>query len=181
MTLPLCKHRPARVLFMILGLLQVCPGNNALAADTTNKHAIQIEITTHLGDKQTFKEKDRLSFLVSLDHDAYLLMIYEDAAQNLIQVIPNRYRDDNQYRAGLFISVPNRDEPFRFTVSPPFGRETLWVFAASKPFPQLQGVAFDNGLKKLTAQRAALFSKIRRIQSRALYGEASTTIFTQAR
>ena len=166
---------------VFMGLILVSLASGVVMADTNAKNIINVEITTHLGDKQTFKEDDRLSFLVSLDRDAYILMIYEDAAHNLIQVIPNRYRDSNRYQAGLFISVPNREEPFRFVVSPPFGKETLWVFASDKPFPTLQGVAFDNGLKKLTEARSVIFSRIRSNQSRSLYGESNTTILTEAK
>ena len=170
-----------RCIAMFIGLTLANFASDLVIADTNNNNTINVEITTHLGDKQTFKEDDRLSFLVSLDRDAYLLMIYEDAAHNLIQVIPNRYRDSNHYQAGLFVSVPNREEPFRFVVTPPFGKETLWVFAADKPFPTLQGVTFDNGLKKLTEARSVIFSRIRSNQYRSLYGESNTTIFTEAK
>ena len=108
-------------------------------------------------------------------------MIYEDAEHNLIQIIPNRYRQTNRYDTGLFISVPNRDEPFEFVVSPPFGKEIVWVFASEQSFAELPGVELENGLKKLSASLPDILAKIRANQSKHHYGEASTTISTAAK
>ncbi|MGD8569542.1 MAG: DUF4384 domain-containing protein [Gammaproteobacteria bacterium] len=150
----------------------------AAAAEDSN-HRINIEITTHLGDKQTFEAGDQISFLVTLDRDAYLLMIYEDARHNLVQVIPNRHHNNNFYKNGLFIAVPDRDDPFRFVVNPPFGQETLWVFASSKPLPTLAGTTLANGLKKLTQPLATIKTRLRTDTSPSSFGEAKTTIFTK--
>ena len=150
-------------------------------ADTAIDNTIGIEVTTHLGDKQTFQKGDVISFLISLDRDAYVLMIYEDAEHNLLQIIPNRYRQSNRYDTGLFISVPNRDEPFEFVVSPPFGKETVWVFASEQSFAELQGMELENGLRKLSDSLPDILAKIRAKQSKHLYGETSTTITTAAK
>ena len=154
---------------------------NPAHAESTIQNTIDIEVTTHLGDKQNFQQGDVISFLISLDRDAFVLMIYEDAEHNLVQIIPNRYRQSNQYKTGLFMSVPNRDEPFEFVVSPPFGKETIWVFAAEQEFPELKGTVLDNGLKKLSDKFPTVLSKIRADKTKQLYGEASTTITTAAK
>ena len=154
---------------------------NPVVAESVVQNSIDIEVTTHLGDKQTFQQGDVISFLVSLDRDAFVLMIYEDAERNLVQIIPNRHRQNNRFETGLFMAVPNRDEPFEFVVSPPFGKETVWVFASEKAFPKLRGTEMENGLKKLSDNFPSIVSKIRTNQSQQLYGEASTTITTTAK
>ncbi|WP_455202426.1 DUF4384 domain-containing protein [Kaarinaea lacus] len=154
---------------------------SCIHAESTVKNTINVEVTTHLGDKQTFQQGDVISFLISLDQDAFVLMVYEDAERNIVQIIPNRYRQSNRYETGLFMSVPNRDEPFEFVVSPPFGKETIWVFASEKKFPELPGVELENGLKKLSGGFSDILSKIRAQRSRLSYGETSTTITTMAR
>ena len=55
-----------------------------------NLKPIAVDVTTHLGDKQTFLKGDSISFLLSLDTDAHLLAFYEDAAGDLTQLIPNK-------------------------------------------------------------------------------------------
>ena len=153
---------------------------NFVHAASAIQNTIDIEVTTHLGDKQVFQQGDVISFLISLDRDAYVLMIYEDAEHNLLQIIPNRHRKSSRYETGLFMSVPSRDEPFEFVVNPPFGKETIWVFAAEKSFPELNGVELENGLKKLSGNFPAILSKIRTNRSKQPYGEARTTITTAA-
>jgi len=152
-----------------------------LAESAAKPHGIGIEITTYLGDKQTFKQGDTLAFLVSLDKPAHVLMIYQDAQHNLIQIIPNRYRPDNQYPAGLFIAVPNENEPFEFTVKPPYGEEKLWAFASKRPFPTLDGTELQNGLKQLNGELTGILKRLRPRQRSDNYGESSTTIITVAK
>jgi hypothetical protein len=178
------KHRYSSIVSAMLltalaaALIMSAP---VLSDDIRDDHgsSINIEVTTHLGDKQTFREGDRLSFLVTLDQDAYLLMIYEDAAHNLIQVIPNEHRDNNYFESGLFIAVPGGKDPFRFVVKRPFGQETLWVFASDKPFPTLQGKSLANGLKQLSQNLSAVKATLQRHASQSLYAEAKTTIYTE--
>ena len=159
-------------------LLLIIVSSQVNAAD--NSQAINIEVTTHLGDKQSFKAGDKIAFLVSLDKDAHLLMIYEDAEKNLIQVIPNPYRKNSFYKEGLFIAVPDRNEPFEFVINPPFGTEKLWVFASSRQFPQLQGTRLANGLMQLESKLPDILASIRPKTSRISYGESSTVITTEA-
>lgn len=158
-------------------LLLACTLVNA--SDSVSQ-SINIEVTTHLGDKQRFKAGDKIAFLVSLDKDAHLLMIYEDAEHNLIQVLPNQYREKSLYKEGLFIAVPDKSEPFEFIINPPFGNEKLWVFASSKQFPELEGTRLKNGLKKLDKELPEILASIRPKTSRTQYGESSTVITTEA-
>ena len=166
-------------LYCISIALFLLTSQNAVAEKTGNNR-IGIEITTHLGDKQTFKQGDVIAFLVSLDKAAHLLMIYQDAEQNLVQIIPNRYRQQDKYEAGLFIAVPDRNEPFEFVVNPPFGQEKIWVFASSQAFPQLESEELSNGLRQLKQGLTEILTVIRPKNQNIPFGEASTIITTEA-
>jgi len=100
---------------------------------------INTEITTHLGDHQAFVAGDPLSFLISLDKNAYVVVIYEDAKQQLTQIYP--YGDmavgGALLTAGSFTVIPGND--VNFGVIDPFGEETIWMFAAESPFPKFPG------------------------------------------
>jgi len=97
--------------------------------------AIHISITTHLGDEQHFREGDEISLLLNLDRDAYVLLVYQDAAGKLIQLFPNRKNDSGRIPAGNFIPFPRRADGLRLVVAPPFGEEQVWAFAAAETFP----------------------------------------------
>jgi hypothetical protein len=102
-----------------------------------NKATINPSITTHLGDTQTFREGDIVSFYVSLEIDAYLVIVYQDAGGQLNVLLPNPIQPNNFFKAGWFIPIPNEHNPFQFRITAPFGQETLWVFASDKPLPTI--------------------------------------------
>lgn len=153
---------------------------HAQSRSTSKIQPIQIEITTHLGDEQTFVAGDVISFLLNLDKEAYLLVIYQDAAGNLIQLLPNRESQKSRYQAGLFISLPDEKAPFRFKVQPPYGDETLWAFASDVPPPEIKGKALQNGLKLLKLDFKTLRQTLR-TQNQTRYGETRLSIHTRAR
>lgn len=164
--------------------IELIPRRDALMvpgqASTPAAGAIRLEVASHLGDGQTYAEGDTISYFVNLDHDAYLLLVYEDAAGHLIRILPNPFSGDGFHRAGSTLQIPTSRDPFEFTIAPPFGRERVWAFAASVPFPKLPGVELDNGLALLDGRVADLLRRIRTVADRpgVAYGEAQTMITT---
>lgn len=140
---------------------------------------IHIDITTHLGDRQTFLEGDVVSFFLNLDREAYILVVYEDAAGHRYQVVPNKYQPDNHYRSGLFIPIPPAGARYRFRIAAPYGEESLWVFASDRPLGDFAGHDLANGLRQLSASLARLRQSVTG-QSRQYYGEARLVINTRA-
>ena len=141
---------------------------------------ITIDITTHLGDRQSFEENDRVSFFLNLDKDAYIMVVYVDAAGDRYQVIPNKYQSKHFYPAGLFIPIPPADADYGFKIAAPFGEESLWVFASDRPLAMYAGKFLANGLKKLSVSLADLRASIRS-QALTRYGDAQLLIHTRAR
>jgi hypothetical protein len=164
------------LLLLSLKVTQAAPNEEHVE----DKTSIHVEITTHLGDKQTFVEGDTISFFLSLDKDAYIVAIYEDADDKRIQILPNTKQEDNFFPAGLFIPLPGEGSSFRFTVSAPFGRETVWVFASKEPIPEFQGEVLGNGLKRLHGDMASIRNQIEAV-AQSSFGEHRLSIFTKAR
>ena len=79
-----------------------------------------------------------------------MLLIYIEAAGNIIQILPSGLVTNNFVTAGLYINIPEQSAPFQFTVSAPFGRETVWAYASNLPFPELPGKLLDNELIQLS-------------------------------
>lgn len=146
----------------------------------TEQKKINIDVTTHLGDVDHFQEGDSLFFLISLDSDAYITVIYQNAKAELIQLLPNQNQQKTFYKSGLFLKLPDAGSAFSFKIQAPFGRETLWVFASDLPSPELKGRYLDDGLKKLVGKMASI-RKILASHPKSAYGEASLVLFTHAR
>lgn len=143
---------------------------------------IRLQVTSHLGDGQTYREGDAISYFVNSDRDAYLLLIYEDAAHNLIQILPNRYSGEGFFRAGNLLQIPAPNDRFEFVITAPFGTEKVWAFASSRPFAPPAGDSLENGLVLLRGNLNGIVQSLRRTGQAAgnAYGEAQAVITTVA-
>ena len=139
--------------------------------------AVGIQVTTHLGDHQTFRKNDVVSFLLSLERDAYLTAIYVDAENNLYQIIPNASQRDHYFKANLFIPIPPKNADYNFKIKPPYGKETLWVFASDADKIRLKGDNLANGMIKLTQTLDEVRTVLKR-DSIDRFDEASVHIIT---
>jgi len=158
-------------LINLLGLSALHLSGSTIATEITSETtAIHVTITTHLGDEQHFREGDEISLLLNLNHNAYVLLVYQDAKGNLIKLFPVRKNDNGWVHAGDFIPFPRRTDGLRLVVAPPFGEERVWAFAAAKAFPAQPLLDIPN-IKAL---------RTRLQQSGIFYSEAHTRLKTQA-
>lgn len=137
-----------RILFLA-GLLLLLFGNRIV-------YPLDLELTTHLGDKQHFKTGDEIKLLVSLDQDAYLLLLYRDAQGGVSQLFPNPHAKHAYHKAGDFFPLPTQPARFRFIVGPPYGSEWFWLFAASQALPDLEGKNLASGPKQIPLSMAEI-------------------------
>jgi hypothetical protein len=152
-------------------LMVVCPPVLAANPSVGGGDVIALEVTTHLGDSQTFREGD-----------AYLVLVYQDAAGNLLKVFPDPSNPSGFVRAGRFLDFPFKGSSFRLRVTAPFGTESLWVFAANSPFPVLEGKRQNDGAVILADSVQGLLARMRGFGRRSgmAYGEARAELMTQA-
>ncbi|MBU0675818.1 MAG: DUF4384 domain-containing protein [Proteobacteria bacterium] len=143
---------------------------------------IKLEVTSHLGDGRTYQEGEVVTFFVSTDRDAYLLLIYEDAVHNLIQILPNQYSGNGFFRRGNLMGVPGPNDRFEFVIQAPFGVEYLRAFASATPFPVLPGEVLPTGLVVLNLTLDSVTDVVRAHGGKPgnHYGEAETVITTVA-
>lgn len=118
-------------------------------SDSIEPESIPLELTTYLGDQQQFIEGDEIQFLLSLGQDAYIYMYYIDAANNITQILPNENQRSNFYMAGYFLTIPEYENLYRFTIGEPFGNESIWVFASDKLITIKQSPASIANIKHL--------------------------------
>jgi hypothetical protein len=51
-----------------------------------------------------------------------------------VQLLPNSYRAENYFNGGVVYEVPSGNDRFDLEVSPPFGKENIFVYASSSPW-----------------------------------------------
>ena len=113
-------------------LLSCSAADKNTVAESAGLESIPLELTTHLGDQQKFVEGDEIQFLLSLGQDAYIYMYYIDADNKISQILPNENQQSNFYTAGYFLTIPEYENHYRFTISGPFGHESIWVLASDQ-------------------------------------------------
>lgn len=147
--------------------------------DKVTANNIVLELTTPRGDGATYTAGEKISYFVSSDHDAYLLLIYVDATGNLLQVFPNHKSGDGYRKADFYMEIPDENAAFDFEIIPPFGLEQVWAFAASTPFPKFLGAGLSNGLSLLQQDLNAVVQQLRTHGKKNLnYGETNVVITT---
>lgn len=151
-------------------LLSACNTSHNTGLTTGKLAVIPVELTTHLGDQQKFVEGDEIQFLLSLGSDAYIYMYYVDAKHKITQILPNPNQPGHYYSAGYFLTIPEYINTYRFTISEPFGSESIWVFASDISGDQLTLPENSNSIEdyKKTIQQS----------SKASYGEYELKIIT---
>lgn len=141
---------------------------------------IRLELTTHRGDGVTFAAGEKITYYVSSDRDAYLLLLYQDAENHLIQIYPNARSGKGFHTADNFMKIPDESDAFEFTIEPPFGVEQVWAFAVTEPFPTIKGKGLSNGLTLLQQGLTEVATQLRAHGKKAgvSYGEANVVVTT---
>jgi hypothetical protein len=155
-------------------------GAQVFADSGTGLQAVNLDITTHLGDHQTYYADDRLGFLLSLEKDAYVYLFYQDSDNNLLQLLPNAKVEDNFFKAGLFIPVPDSQAPFRFKVEAPFGPDRIWAIALDRQAVNLPGRELENGLILMSRGIDEIRGDLQS-QAQTLFDVSSKQVVTRSR
>ena len=163
-------YRIIEFLLIALLLAGCVTSNKNTVPDIIQLESIPLELTTHLGDQQQFVGGDEIQFLLSLGQDAYIYMYYIDAENRITQILPNENQRSNFYAAGYFLTIPEYENHYRFTISEPFGNESIWVFASDQLITIKQPPGSIESIKQL----------IKRLSEKA-YGEYVLNIVTTQR
>ena len=84
-------------------------------------------------DKQAFKQSEKVKIYLKGNKPFYARVLYKDAAGNLLQLLPNPFRNDNYFNGGVVYEIPSGNDRFVLEVTPPFGQEDIVLLAATSP------------------------------------------------
>ncbi len=139
---------------------------------------VNLDITTHLGDQQVYHAGDKLSFMLSLDEDAYVYLFYQDSENHLLQLLPNAQHRQNFFKAGLYIPIPDPEAGFSYKVEAPFGTDRVWAFAVDHQHSGLPGQVLGNGLILMLQTIDQVRSELK-AQAEKVFDQSSKQIITQ--
>ena len=170
------KHPIFLFFFVLLFATNTAAGDEPKTRQTLSN--VNLEITTHLGDQQIFIDQDLVSFFISLDHDAYLYIFYQNANDEIYQLTPGLAQKNHFFESGFYIPYPSTSSSFHFHVQEPYGKETIWAYASDQPNIKFDTYINNHSIKQIkqsinNIERKLLSSSIK------LYDRASTIIHTQ--
>lgn len=82
-------------------------------------------------EKKEFKKGEKIKIYFKGNKPFYARIIYKQADGNLIQILPNPYREDNYFQGGVVYEIPSGPDRFELEVTPPFGEEDIILYAST--------------------------------------------------
>jgi hypothetical protein len=114
-------------------------------------------------DKKEYKEGDKVKVYLRGNKPFYARVLYRDAGGQTIQLLPNPYRPDNYFNGGTLYEIPAGNDKFELEVSPPFGDESIIVYASSSQLGEI-GVQAQGGVYAVTTHASDIGLKTRGIR-----------------
>ena len=88
-------------------------------------------------DKARYLAGEKIRIFIKGNRPFYGKVIYKDVGGNLTQLLPNPYRNNNYFNGGTVYELPAGDDRYALEVCPPFGTETVTLYASTSPLGEL--------------------------------------------
>jgi hypothetical protein len=88
-------------------------------------------------NKDSYNAGENVRIYLQGNKPFYARLIYVDAGQNNIQLLPNQHRSENYFAGATIFEIPANQDGFVMTVGEPFGAEKLILYASTLPLGQL--------------------------------------------
>lgn len=102
---------------------------------------LQVKVWT---DKPEYRQGERLKLYLRANKPFHGRVVYRDASGQLIQILPNPYRRTNYFQGGVTYEIPSGEDRFDLKVQPPFGVESVTVYASTAELGAIELEAADS-------------------------------------
>jgi len=82
-------------------------------------------------NKTDFTAGDTMKVFIKANKGFFGRLVYQDASNTHIQLLPNPYRSDQYFKGGVIYEIPEGNDKFDLTISKPFGKEKLTLYAST--------------------------------------------------
>lgn len=84
-------------------------------------------------DKKEYRSAEKIRIFIRGNRPFFARILYKDVKGSLVQLLPNPHRKDNYFQGGVIYELPAGTDAYDLTVTPPFGRESIIVYASTEP------------------------------------------------
>jgi len=113
--------------------------------------------------KKTYKEGENIQIFIRGNRNYYARIVNISSNGEIIQLLPNGYRQINYFESGKVYKIPDQEDLFSLTVSPPYGEDQIVVYASEVPLGQINLQQVGQGLARYQGTRSALSATTRGI------------------
>jgi len=133
-------------------------------------------------DKKEFKKGDKIRIYIQGNKPFYARVHYRDAKGEIVQLLPNPYRKDNYFNGGVIYEIPSGNDRFELEVSPPFGEESISLYASTSPLGDI-GLSGDGAVYQVTTKENDIGIKTRgiKLKERIEGGKSQASEFFEER
>jgi len=111
-------------------------------------------------DKKQYKESEKIKIYIRGNKPFYARVVYNMINGELRQLFPNPFRQSNYFNGGAVYEIPSSEDQFELEVEPPFGKETIIVYASTAPLGEID-LAPDGGVYKINTESEKIGVKSR--------------------
>lgn len=94
---------------------------------------------------RTYQLGDEVIIKVKSEQDGYLYVFNQDAAGNIVCLLPNKVQSKNEIKAGQEITVPDASDKFRIKAADPAGKEKIFAVVTKQPSPAMKLEDYTRG------------------------------------
>ncbi|MBU4320958.1 MAG: DUF4384 domain-containing protein [Nitrospinae bacterium] len=114
-------------------------------------------------DKKEYKHGDRIKIYLQGNKPFYARILYKDVKGKILQLLPNPYRQDNYFNGGAVYEIPSGNDRYELEVSPPFGEESIMVYASVSQLGDIDLKA-EGGVSLVTTKPQDIGNKTRGVK-----------------
>lgn len=114
--------------------------------------------------KKQYNDGEKIEIFIKGNVDFYARVVDISPDGNIIQLLPNNYRRDSLFNAGVEYKIPDNNDKFELTVSPPYGVDKIVVYASAVPLGPVPMESVGNGLHRYKGTTKSLAMQTRGIK-----------------
>ena len=89
-------------------------------------------------NSKKYKTGEKVKIYLKANKPFYARILYHDASGSIVQVLPNPFRTAAYFNGGIVYEIPNNEDDFDLTVTPPLGSERISVYASTSPLGEIE-------------------------------------------
>lgn len=126
-------------------------------------------------DKKEYKTGEKIKVYIKGNKPFYARVLYKDVKEEVLQLLPNPYRTDNYFNGGVIYEIPSGNDRFEIEVNPPFGSESIIVYASTSLLGEINLEA-AGGVYQVKTKPKDIGDRTRSVQLKEVFKAADNMV-----